>query len=173
MTAELGPIELVGLKDALKILNSTDKSLRRQITKDYKQIVAPVLREAAQRLPDEAPLSGMARSWKPKGAELMNWKPKLVEKNLKAFTSGKKVRDAPGGFKQNLGVFGIRWGGPQATLFDMARKGQWSDSMTARYGPPSRVIWKAYEAQAREVQEQVEQLARRVIEEANRRIGNY
>jgi hypothetical protein len=106
----------------------------------------------------------MERSWTGKsGAELMKWDAKRVNKNLKAFTSGKKVRDAPGGFRQNLATFGIRWGGPQATLFDMARKGNLSQSLQAKYGPPSRVIWRAYEAQNDLVEKEVRDLVNRVM----------
>ena len=164
MTSELGPIEVVGLKQALAELNKIDKKLRRSITTDFKKIVDPVLEEARDKLPDKAPLSGMARSWTGNsGAELMHWEPKKVNKNLKAFTSGKKVREAPGGFKQNLATFGIRWGGPQATLFDMARKGAMSQQLQARFGSPSRVIWRAYKAQEAEVSDQVRDLVNRVM----------
>jgi hypothetical protein len=157
-------IEVVGLKDALAQLNKIDKKLRRQITTDFKAIVDPVLVQARRNIPDDAPLSGMARSWTGKsGAELMHWESAKVNKNLKAFTSGKKVREAPGGFKQNLATFGIRWGGPQATLFDMARKGRLSQSLQAKYGSPSRVIWRAYEAQSSEVEKQVRELVNKVM----------
>jgi hypothetical protein len=164
VTSELGPIEVVGLKEALAELNKIDKKLRRSITTEYKAIVDPVLVEARQNIPDDAPVSGMARSWTGKsGAELMAWDAKKVNKNLKAFTSGKKVRDAPGGFRQNLATFGIRWGGPQATLFDMARKGTLSQALQARFGSPSRVIWRAYAAQETEVDNQVRDLVNRVM----------
>lgn len=164
MTSELGPIEVVGLKEALAQLNKIDKKLRRQITTDFKAIVDPVLIEARRNIPDDAPLSGMARSWTGKsGAELMHWESAKVNKNLKAFTSGKKIREAPGGFKQNLATFGIRWGGPQATLFDMARKGKLSQSLQSKYGSPSRVIWRAYEAQSSEVEKQVRELVNKVM----------
>jgi len=157
-------IEVVGLKSALAELNKIDKKLRRQITTDFKQIVDPVIVEARRNIPDQAPLSGMARSWTGNsGAELMNWQANKVNKNLKAFTSGKKVRDAPGGFRQNLATFGIRWGGPQATLFDMARKGKLSDALQARYGSPSRIIWRAYESQSAVVETAVRDLVNRVM----------
>ena len=157
-------IEVVGLKEALAELNKIDKKLRRSITTDFKQIVDPVLVEARRNIPDDAPLSGMARSWTGKsGAELMHWETQKVNKNLKAFTSGKKIREAPGGFKQNLATFGIRWGGPQATLFDMARKGKLSQSLQTKYGSPSRVIWRAYEAQSSEVDNQVRELVNKVM----------
>jgi len=164
MTVDVG-MEFSGLKDALAELNKIDKSLRRQITKDFKAIVQPVVGRAESMLPSGAPLSGMARSWKGKsGADIMSWNDARVRKNIKAFTSGKKVREAPGGFKQNLGTFGIKWMGPQATLFDMGIKGTLGANLVAKYGPPSRVIYKAYESASADVERQVAELVNRVME---------
>lgn len=163
MTVDVG-VEFSGLKEALAELNKIDKTLRRQISKDFKQIVEPVIAKAKSDLPSGAPLSGMARSWKAKsGAELMTWMDDRVSKNIKAFTSGKKVRDAPSGFKQNLGVFGIRWNGPQASVFDMAAKTMLGDNLTAKFGPPSRVIYRAYKSGSDEVESQVFQLVNNVM----------
>ena len=161
-------IEVEGLKEALKELNDIDKKLRRQITRDFKKIVQPVLGKAESMLPNEPPLSGMARSWIGKsGADIMSWNDALVRKNLKAFTSGKKVRDAPSGFRQNLGVFGIRWLGPQATALDMLANGVMAENLTDRFGPPSRIIYKAYESASDEVQQQVKDLVNKVMEQTN------
>lgn len=161
-------VEVLGLKEALKELNTMDKKLRRQITRDFKQIVQPVLGKAESMLPQGPPLSGMARSWTGKsGADIMSWNDTRVRKNLKAFTSGKKVRDAPGGLRQNLGVFGIRWLGPQATALDMLAKGVMADNLTDRFGPPSRIIYKAYDSASDEVQQQVKELVNKVMKLTN------
>jgi hypothetical protein len=60
-------LEVAGLKEALKEIQSIDKSVRRQITRDYKQLMAPTVRDATNALkniPDE-PMSGWARNWDP------------------------------------------------------------------------------------------------------------
>jgi hypothetical protein len=161
-------IEVQGLKEALKELNTIDKKLRREITRDFKKIVQPVLGKAESMLPTSAPLSGMARSWKGKsGADIMSWNDARVRRNIKAFTSGKKVRDAPGGFRQNLGVFGIRWLGPQATALDMLAKGVMADNLTDRFGPPSRIIYKAYDSASEKVEQQVKDLVNKVMKLTN------
>jgi hypothetical protein len=158
-------IEVVGLKEALKELNTIDKKLRRQITTDFKKATQPVLSDARTRLPDKPPLSGMARSWQSRsGAELMNWQPAMVERNLKAFTSGKSIRSR-GGYKSNVGVFGIKWVGPQATLFDLARNGKMSAELTARYGPPSRIIYRSYAAAGALVEERVREIVNKVMKQ--------
>jgi hypothetical protein len=168
VAAEFG-MEVVGLKEALKELNEIDKKLRRQVTKDFKEIVQPVIQEAYGRLPVEPPLRGMKYSWKGQsGKELMNWQPMMVRKNLKAFTSGKKIRDTGLGFKQNVGVFGIRWGGTQATIFDMAQKGNLGRELTRKYGEPSRVVYRAYEVKQAEVEGQLKDLVSRVMRQVGR-----
>jgi hypothetical protein len=45
----------------------------------------------------------------------------------------------------------------------MARKGRLSQSLQAKYGSPSRVIWRAYEAQGNEVEKQVRELVNKVM----------
>ena len=75
-------VQVVGLKEALKELNSFDKKLRRQITRDYKAITKPIEQDAKTALNafgDKPPLSGWGRSWNP-------------AKTRKPF-GGKKTRD--------------------------------------------------------------------------------
>jgi hypothetical protein len=161
-------MEFSGLKEALKEINTIDKKLRREITRDFKQIVQPVIADAKTMLPSGAPLSGMARSWKGKsGADIMSWSDARVKKNLSAFTNAKKVRVAPSGRTQNLGVFGVRWKSPQATIFDMGREGVLGQNLTDRFGNPSRVIYKAYASASYNVQLQVKQLVNKVMIQTN------
>jgi len=161
-------VEVLGLKEALKELNTMDKKLRRQITTDFTKIVQPVITQAETMLPSGAPLSGMARPWAGNsGVDIMSWLDDRVKKNLKAFTSGKQVRDAPSGFRQNLGIFGIRWAGPQATIFDMAAEGTLGRNLTNDFGQPSRVLYKAYDAASAEINQQVTDLVNKVMELTN------
>jgi len=163
MAVDVG-MEFSGLKEALKELNGIDKSLRRQITKDFKQIVQPVVTRAQSQLPSGAPLSGMAYKWTGKsGADIMSWQDTRVKRNIKAFTSSKKVRETPGGSKQNLGIFGVKWAGPQAAIFDMLRTSQLGDSLTSRYDQPSRIIYRSYEMMKDDVDRQVKELVNRVM----------
>ena len=176
MTTDID-IEIVGLKDALKILNSMDKSLRREITTEFKSIMDPVVKDAIQLVPTDAPLSGMSRVWVTKSnTELLPWSNVKASRQIKAFTSGKKVRDTGLGFRQNLAVFGIKWSGPGAQMFDMAGKAkpgsQLAKSLTAEFGSPSRAMWKAYERNSDKVQDNVKALVNRVMVEANRLIGS-
>lgn len=82
-------VEVVGLKEALRELNTFDKKLRRQITRDYKAIVQPIEADAKRELAsmgDKPPLSGWGRSWNPakKRPASRPW----------SFDGGRRIKDA-------------------------------------------------------------------------------
>ena len=160
-------IEVVGLKDALKNLNKLEPSLRRGITKEYKEIVSPVVQEAQANIP-EKPLSGWRYSWTTKsGFKMLPWDPNKATKLVKAGVSGKRVRDSGYG-TQNLAVFFIRWSGMVDTIFDISRNGIMSRNLSAKWGKPSRVMWPAYEKHKNEVEGAVESLAFETMRAADR-----
>jgi hypothetical protein len=160
-------IEIVGLKDALKTLNKIDKSLRREITKDYKKIVQPVIDDANALLPTGVPLSGMARNWKTRsGFQMLPWIPGRKQK-IAAKINTRNIKEY-GGNKSNVGTFLIQWKGATGTMFDMSMEGSLGRALTARYGSRSRVMWKAYEQRQNDVMSEMGQLVKRVMDEANR-----
>ena len=160
-------IEVVGLKDALKTLNKIDKSLRREITKDYKKIVQPVIDDANKLVPTGVPLSGMARNWKTRsGFQMLPWIPGMKQK-IAAKINTRNIKEY-GGNKSNVGTFLIQWQGATGTMFDMSKKGALGRELTARYGERSRVMWKAYEQRENDVMSEMGQLVKRVMDEANR-----
>jgi len=167
MTEVSARIEVVGLKDALKTLNKIDKSLRREITKDYKKIVQPVIDDANKLVPTGVPLSGMARNWSTKsGFKMLPWVPSMKQK-IAAKINTRNIKEY-GGNKTNVGTFLIQWKGATGTMFDMSMEGALGRALTARYGSRSRVMWKAYEQREGAVMSEMEQLVKRVMDEANR-----
>lgn len=142
-------IQVVGIKDALRELNSIDKKARRDLTKRYKEVVQPVLDEIVKRFPEKEPLSGFARSWDPskkRGASkslarrdawaaveqqekidsganrILPWD--AQRKQVKAGVSGKRPRrHKTAGYMSHLATFFIRWEGPGARLFDISGRG--------------------------------------------------
>jgi len=160
-------IEVVGLKEALKTLNKIDKSLRREITKDYKKIVQPVIDDANALVPTGVPLSGMARNWSTKsGFKMLPWIPGFKQK-IAAKINTRNIKEY-GGNKTNVGTFAIQWKGATGTMFDMSMSGALGQALTSRYGDRSRVMWKAYEQRQNDVMSEMEQLVKRVMDEANR-----
>ncbi len=160
-------IEVVGLKDALKTLNKIDKSLRREITKDYKKIVQPVIDDANNLVPSRVPLSGMARNWQTRsGFQILPWIPGMKQK-IAAKINTRNIKEY-GGNKSNVGTFAIQWKGATGTMFDTSMEGALGRELSERYGDRSRVMWKAYEQRQNDVMSEMEQLVKRVMDEANR-----
>ena len=161
--------EFVGLKDALKTLNKIDRSLRRQITKDYKQIVAGVIQDANSLVPSSYPLSGMSRKWNTKsGFQMLPWTPGYKQK-IEAKINTRNIKEYAGR-RTNVGTFGIAWKSATGAMFDTSINGSLGKNLTAQYGSSSRVMWKAYEQRQGEVLAEMEKLVKYVMDEANREL---
>jgi hypothetical protein len=151
-----------GIKEDLRTIQKLDKTIRREITRDYKRIVEKPIAEIKGALPTSVPLSGFARKWTTKsGYQMLPWDVSLAPKGIKPFVSGKAPKEF-GGITRNLAVFGIKWKAAQATLFDMSRQsntpqGYWMvRGLNNRFGVASRVMWRNYEKYADEVEREIE-----------------
>jgi hypothetical protein len=169
-------IQIYGVKAALKELNTIDTKLRRQVTKDYKQIVSSVVADAKAAMPSQAPLSGMDRGWKTKsGFEIIpkdGWSTPTAQKMLAAKINTKKVKEFRG-TKVNVGTFRIVWTGTANTIFDIAGRkssGSFVDRLNAKYGRASRVLWPAYEKNKTQVEQEMIALVEGVMKEVNRNL---
>lgn len=171
--------EIVGAKEALRELNKIDKKARRQVTKDYAQIVSVVIQEARNMTPQEPPLRGMKYTWKTrsKKVSIFPWNGSTSDRAMKPFVSGKKPRQY-GAFVSDLAVFGIRWKGADAVAVEMAGRGsvptergrQMVRSLNQKYGTPGRFLWRAYERHAERVTDEVRRLILQVMRDVQRSI---
>ena len=169
-------IRVYGIKEALKELNKIDKSLRREITKDYKQVVKSVIDDAKAAVPSSAPLSGMNRQWKTKsGHEIIGdggWSQAMSRKFLVAKISTRRVREYRGD-KVNVGTFRLVWAGVANATFDMAGRkatGAMARNLARRWGSASRVMWPSYEKNKSQVDADMLRLCERVMNEVNRNL---
>lgn len=172
---------MVGVKEALRKLNSIDKVARRQLTKDYAQIVSPIVNEARGKTPVNPPLSGMAYQWKGRGAKqtkpVFPWAGAKDDRSIKPFVSGKKPRQY-GNFVSNLATFGVKWTSPSALTVEMSGKGkvptakgkQMVQELTRRYGEPGRFLWKSYLRHEADVVRSVEALIKDLMRRIQRDI---
>lgn len=198
-------IEVAGVKEALRELNEMDKRARRQLTRDFKEIMKPLTMDAERLIPDKAPLSGFDRSWTPKGsstavlpftgtttAARQPRKPTAREMNytsgrkamgqwlrwdagLRTYVSGKRPQTV-GSYTRNLSAFGLRWQGPAAVLFDTSGQASTTQgarmvsALQARFGAPSRVMWRAWETGGDKVEANVKRLVRDLMRRTGRKI---
>lgn len=154
-------LQVLGIKELLKELNKVDKSLRRQITQEYKSIVSGVISDAENMIPLNYPLRNWKYKWAPKGTNLLPWGESGNVGRVYARINTKKTKEFAGEIV-NVGTFVIRWDDPAGALFDFAQNGQMAANLTAKYGSTSRVMWKAWTANQDDVLQRMKELVERV-----------
>lgn len=165
-------MQVQGIKETLREINRINPKLRRQITKDFKKIGAPVVSEAKQNVPRTPPLSGWGRTWTTgSGFQMLPWDGQLAAKYIDTTVSGKKPREYRG-VVRDLAVVAIRWRGAVNTVFDMSREANTPqgavmvNALNDRFGNASRLMYPAYEQHAdkveREIKLQIDQVMRMV-----------
>jgi len=163
-------MQVLGVKEALSQLNKIDPKYRRQVTKEFKNIVDPVVSQAKNANMEKMALSGFQRDWTTRsGYKMFPLNFQRLEQFVMAGTSGKKPKMFMGQMR-NASVFFIRWKSPQATLLEMAQKGSLGSNMNKKAGPPGRVLWKAWEQNEKEVNERVSQLVTKVMDDVQKSI---
>lgn len=169
MSEVTATIEIAGLKEALKTLNKIDKTLRTQITRDYRSIVKPVITDANSLIPTGVPLSGMSRNWTTKsGFQMLPWQPGHKQK-IAAKINTRAVKEYAGR-TTNVGTFSIVYQSATGTMFDMSAEGRLGAELTARYGSRSRVMWKAWQQNENTVNAEMEKLVKHVMDLTNREL---
>lgn len=176
-TGQLINIEMAGIKDALKLINGIDKSVRQSYTREYKKLTAPAVKMMKEAVPDQAPITGWERKWTtPSGFEALPWNGLVGEKLIKAGVSGKKPREFQGRTR-NLAAFFIKWSGTTAVIYDMAgRKGtpatEQGRNMVAglerKYGPASRLMWPSLLENEEPITEGMQRLLDRIMADYER-----
>lgn len=187
MTVRVEPIRVVGIKEALAELNSIDKRFRRALTGEYKTIVHPMVAEAQQLVPLQAPMSGWKRMWTPRAwtqgggwykqqfEDVLPWVGVSPIRDIKPFLSGKKPRTY-GGTTRSIAAMGMRWRSEEAVLFDQSGQArtpqgeQMIETLGRRFGPPSRVMWRAYERTSLDIQYELRQFVEKIMNAVGRKV---
>lgn len=178
---------VTGLREALRVINNFDKTLRKQFNKDFKDAVAPMVRAAQKNVPNEAPLSGMRRNWK--GQPL--WRGGATERRqitnkLETRKASRKIT-ARSIMYETVGVVSVVAGGGKASngvsrgrnisIYDMAGKGNKPRTvqgmtlisrLNAEHGKASRAMWPAAEETLSDVTNNCRPIVDRAVADANR-----
>lgn len=184
-------VGVVGLKESLKELNKIAPTLRRQITKDYVQIMQPVVDDVQRLIPTIPPVTGMSKGWKTKsGLEMLpagGWNGNKAQKLLKPKINTRKVKEFRGNM-ENVGTFGLVLKGYINTVVDMAGRQSSGNRdvfsrvgshgrrvgtvggplliamLQSRYGGASRAVWAGYEKSETELDHEMEKLVQHVMD---------
>jgi hypothetical protein len=170
-------IEVAGIKEALREINYIQPSLRREITRNFKQITKPVVSEAKSRVPKAPPISGWGRTWKTPDTrfQMLPWNPDPAKNLINTQVSGKRPKEFAG-ITRDLAVLVIRWRGMVNTVYDTANNpatpqgANMIRGLTSNHGGASRVMWPAYEKHETEVERQIKDQVEYVMELVNRRL---
>lgn len=187
-------VGVVGLKESLKQLNKISPTLRRQITKDYVQIMQPVVDTVQKLIPTIPPVTGMSKGWKTlSGLEMLpasGWNGNKAQKLLKPKINTRKIKEFRGNV-ENVGTFGLVLKGYVNTVVDMAGRQSSGNRdvfsrvgshgrrvgtvggplliamLQSRYGGASRAVWAGYERSKTELDHEMELLVQRVMDLVN------
>jgi hypothetical protein len=156
-------VTIAGVKETLRELQKIEPELAKEIKRDFKQIVDPIVKDARAGVV-ELPLSGFARNWK--AGVLLPWSKNAVSKSIIARFSNRRKGNS-------LAVFSVTMKSPAGTIFDMAGRGSRNRLATALsqlYGAPSRLMWPTYERNADAVNENLTRVTDKISDATNRRL---
>ena len=156
-------VTVAGVKETLRELQKMEPDLAKEIKKDFKQIVDPIVKDARAQV-RELPLSGFARNWK--AGVLLPWNKNAVSKSIIARFSNRRKGNS-------LAVFSVTMKSPAGTVFDMSGRGnanRLGRTLSALYNSPSRLMWPAYDRNAEAVNENLGRVTEKIQDATNRRL---
>lgn len=167
-------IQAIGLKEALRDLNKLDPALRREIGKDIRNVVKPLVDAINGRVPGAAPLSGMNHGgrtgWtrrKAVAVKMDTRKPRNhPNKPFQDIVSVIRVstKDAPTAIVDMAG----KAGGGSSRRAPQYRRPNFAPALSARLGQPSRFMWRDIDGQVLEIQNNLKPIIDRIEDEINR-----
>jgi hypothetical protein len=161
-------VKVFGVKEALKELNKLDSERRKAVNARAVDIARPATDSIKAAYPVRY-LSGMSRTWQRRGRALFPYDQATAQKGVKL-----KIDTS----KKNTSTIRIQQLNPAAAIIDMAGKAggqtpqgtRFVDALQAQFGPPSRVMWPAYERKAADVERQMFELIEQLMAELNKRL---
>lgn len=156
-------ITVVGIKDAMRELQKIEPDLAKQIKKDFKDVVKPVVNDAKLQVVN-LPLSGFKRNWK--AGKLLPWSQTAVSRSIIARYSNRRRGNS-------LAVFSVTMKSPAGTIFDIAGRksaNRLGTALDLLYGRASRLMWPTYERHANQVNENMADLVEKITDATNRRL---
>lgn len=130
------PIQIIGIKEDLKRLNKLAPDLRRDITKNYRAFMAPVIADARSNMPTgigQTQMRGFGRKWR----HIMPWDKAVANRGITVKIDTRKARkkNLQNGVQyETVGAFIIQQKNPAGIVFDIAGRGGRSTSSQTRKG---------------------------------------
>jgi|694.fasta_scaffold11889_9 hypothetical protein len=161
-------VKVFGVKEALKELKELDGDRRKMINKQAAEIAKPATDAIKAAYPTQY-LSGMSRKWTERGRQKFPYDQNKARKgvSLKVDTG-----------KRNTSTIRIQQMDPAASIIDMAGKAGGANPQGARFvsllelqfGPASRVMWPEYLKRGQEVERNMFELVKELMDAVNKRL---
>jgi hypothetical protein len=164
-------IQMKGVAETMRDLGKINPSLKRELNKDIRNVLKPMLSEINQSIPSSPPLSGMAHNgrtgWPNRKNALIKIDTRKPRRNLNATTTSVPVN-----------IVRITTKGAPVAIADMAGKSGGTVSRRepkyqrpnfgqALPGDPSRYMWKNAEKMIGSVEREMNDTIKRVVRDAN------
>ena len=178
MAASVG-IEYDGLKQALREIQKVNPALRRQITKDIKAAMDPLVSAIKDSIPSSPPLTGQKHNGR------TAWKNESKNIVVKVDTRKARKRNAGQGAQyESIGTVRITAKGAALSMTDMAGRGpnqtrnknplrarpNFSQDLTNKLRTPSRFVWARSDDYLDEITRRVDAIVIEVMDQTTKRI---
>ena len=178
MAASVG-IEYDGLKQALREIGKIDPALRRQITKDIKSAMDPLVSAIKDSIPSSPPLTGQKHNGR------TAWKNESKNIVVKVDTRKARKRNISAGAEyESISTVRITAKGAALSMTDMAGRGpnrsrntnplrarpNFAADLTSKLRTPSRFVWARSDDYLDAITRRVDEIVIEVMNDANKRI---
>lgn len=154
-------IRVEGIKETLKVLKDIDPDLRREFTRNAKQITQPIVNAAQSIYRSTTFPSGTARRWAPRGREIF---PLTQQKTVRGVST--KISTS----RRTTGAITVVQSNPGGAVFEFAKNGRLGQALTFKNGMTPRAMWRAADANLETVQSEMSKLVDDVADTVNRRL---
>lgn len=163
------PIEITGIREALRELDRIEPGLRKKFAKEARSILQPAVTEIRQAYPATL-LRGAERQWS--GGESNKAKNRQIfPYSQQRARRGVSVAATFGGRKRS--VIRIVQKDPAAIVAEFAgarSPSPLAQALSFKYGRPGRFVWPAMERKKDEVQDNMKRATMNIVARANRNL---
>lgn len=165
-------IEVEGVAKSLKILRALEPELAKEVQRQLKASVKPVIAEAKQNLPRSA-LSNWGSWVTPRGRNL-GYDATAAKRGIAIAqqTTAKRTRR---GYSRTIALLEIRNQSPAGAVFELAgaknAASVFNRNIERKHGAPKRVLYKAWDQRGDKVDQDIEDAVNRIEREITSRLS--
>jgi len=170
-------IEMKGLGETLRDLGKIEPELRKELNREIRNVLKPLVTDINNRIPPSPPLSGMEHQgrtgWGNRKTSVIKIDARRPRRNVNATSTSKPVnvvriitRGAPVAIVDMAG----KAGGTKSRREPKYRRPNFAEELNARLGDASRFMWRDIETNLGPTIAEMEKVVAEVVRQANREL---